>query len=453
MFGSWIRRTAFWALDTVKGGKVRKQYQDIELKMKGERQIDQALADMLQYALAHVPRYQGKSYTKLSDFPVITKKDIMAAYDDSRSDEFRNNEELHEVATSGSSGNPFHAFQNADKRNRVIAELMYIHDQIGWRIGDRYMFMRAWTSHYNSMGFQRFKQNFIPVEVTGFGKPQMDEMRATLKRDQSIRVIIGYSSSLAELAKYMLEDGDKPEMFSVKVIVADSDALTPEGKQMLEKVFGCPVISRYDNEEQGILAYTKPYSDEYVVNTASYYMEILALDGDYPVQPGETGRIVLTDMYNRAMPFIRYDTGDLAVAGRVENGRCFTLHSLQGRVADVIFALDGSTIYSVPVNNYFCDFYDVKRYQLIQKAKGVFELLMVCPPDSPAIKSIDENLRKLLGRKIELNIRLVDDIPNGKNGKFKPWSMSAARIEGKQTVVCKALCPEKTIRKCVYAAV
>jgi len=217
-----------------------------------------------------------------------------------------------------------------------------------------------------------------------------------------------------------LENGDKPEMFSVNVIVADSDALTPEGKKSLEKVFSCPVISRYDNEEQGILAYTKPYSDEYVVNGASYYMEILAMDGDYPVKSGETGRIVLTDMYNKAMPFVRYDTGDLAVAGHIENGRCLTLHSLQGRVADVIFALDGSTVYSPTVNNYFCDFYDVKKYQLIQKAKGVFELLMVCPQNSPAVPQIEENLRKLLGQKIELQIKLVDDIPNGKNGKFKP---------------------------------
>ena len=419
MFGSWIRRTAFWTLDAVRGGKVKKHYIDIEEKTAGKRTVNQALREMLDYVQTNVPYYQGHGYKTLSDFPVINKKDIMAHYDAFCSKEFPDRSELHEVATSGSSGNPFHAFQNADKRRRVIAELAYIHNSVGWKIGDRYVFMRAWTGHYNNMSFQQFKQNFIPVEVTRFDAQAMNDLRQTLKKDKKIEVIIGYSSSLSELAAYMLEQGDTSDMFSIRVIIADSDTLTPEGKRNLEKVFGCPVINRYDNEEQGILAYTKPYSDELTVNAASYYIEILAMDGDYPAKPGETGRIVVTDMYNKAMAFVRYDTGDLAIAGEMDGARCLTMKSLQGRTSDVVYAMDGTTVNSVTINNYICDFYDVKKYQLIQKAAGVFELMLVCSEDSDSVRQIDANMKRLLGSGIQLTYRFVEDIPAGKNGKFK----------------------------------
>ena len=419
MFGSWIRRTAFWSLDALRGGKIKKHYVDIEAKQRGKISVDTAVQDMLAYAQGNVPFYKDKSFRNLSDFPVINKKIIMENYADFRSQEYLNDEELHEVATSGSSGNPFHAFQNADKRRRVVAELAYIHDSVGWKIGDRYVFMRAWTGHYNSIGFQQFKQNFIPVEVTKFDSEAMNKLRSTLKTDKRIEVIIGYSSSLSELATYMKEKGDNSEMFNIRVIIADSDTLTPEGKKNLESVFGCPVINRYDNEEQGIIAYTKPYENEFTVNCASYFVEILAMDGDYPAKPGETGRIVITDMYNKAMAFIRYDTGDLAIAGKTDGVRCLTIKSLQGRTADVVYALDGTTVCSVAINNYICDFYDVKKYQLIQKAKGEFVLTLVCPENSGSVRKIEENMRHLLGDNIRLSIRFAEDIPSGKNGKYK----------------------------------
>lgn len=366
-----------------------------------------------------MPYYKGKEFKNLSDFPVISKKDIMAQYDSFRSLEYRNDKELHEVATGGSSGNPFHAFQNADKRNRVVAELAYIHDQVGWKIGDRYVFLRAWTGHYNNMWFQQFKQNFIPVEVLGFDSKAMDRLRETLKADKNIEVIIGYSSSLTELADYMLSKGDKSDMFSVRVVIADSDTLTKRGKESIEKVFGCPVINRYDNEEQGILAYTKPHDEEFTVNVASYYIEILSLDSDLPALPGETGRVVVTDIYNKAMAFIRYDTGDLAIAGKCDGNRCLTLKSLQGRTSDVVYASDGTSVCSTSVNNYICDFYDIKKYQLIQKKKAIFELLLVCDKNSASINQIEDRMKKLLGADINLTVTIVGDIPSEKNGKYK----------------------------------
>lgn len=419
MFGAWLRRTVYWTLDALKGGKIKAHRKDIQAKLSGKKRIDDTLAEMLEYAKQNVPYYQGKNYRSLSEFPVINKKTIMENYDSFRSVEYRDNEKLHEVSTSGSSGNPFHAFQDANKRRRVIADLTETHEKLGWKIGDRYVFLRAWTGNYNNMRFQQMKQNFIAADVVGFDKSAMDQLRETLKKDKKIRTILGYSSSLMDLARYMLEQGDSPKDFSVKLILADSDNLWPEGKADLEKVFGCPVVSRYDNEEQGILAYSLPYKDEFVVNTPSLYMEILAMDADVPAAPGETGRVVITDMYNKAMAFIRYDTGDLAIAGERDGDRCMTIRALQGRTSDVIYTMDGDAVYSPTINNYVCDFYSIKKYQLIQEGKGVFRLLIVCTDEGVSLDEVDASMREILGRDVQLTISVVDSIPTGKNGKFK----------------------------------
>lgn len=419
MFGAWLRRTVYWTLDAIKGGKIAAHRNDIKAKLAGEKGIEGSLSEILEYAKENVPYYQGKAYETLSDFPVINKKIIMEHYDSFRSIEYRDDQKLHEVYTSGSSGNPFHAYQDPGKRHRVIADLTEIHETLGWKIGERYVFLRAWTGHYNSMGLQQLKQNFIAADVIRFDKLAMNKLRNTLKKDSNIRTILGYSSSLVDLAQYMLEQGDRPEEFSVRLIIADSDNLSPSGKANLEKVFGCPVVSRYDNEEQGVLAYTLPYQDEFVVNTPSLYMEILAMDEDVPVAPGETGRVVVTDMYNRAMAFIRYDTGDLAVAGERDGDRCLTIQSLQGRTADVLRDMDGNAVCSATVNNYMCYFYNIKKYQLIQEAEGVFELLIVCSEENVSVEDVKSNMKQILGKDAEISVRVVDTIPVEKNGKFK----------------------------------
>ena len=55
--------------------------------------------------------------------------------------------------------------------------------------------------------------------------------------------------------------------------------------------------------------------DRYTVDLYNFYIEMLSLDSDEPVKPGELGRIVVTDFYNKAFPMIRYDTCLLYTSG------------------------------------------------------------------------------------------------------------------------------------------
>ena len=112
-----------------------------------------------------------------------------------------------------------------------------------------------------------------------------------------------------------------------------------EVRRNLEKIFRCTVRSWYSNEENGIMGLQREEDESYYIDTESYYYEILKLDSDEPAEPGELGRIVITDLYNYAIPLIRYDNGDLAVAERKEKDGRFRLYlkELYGRRGDMIY--------------------------------------------------------------------------------------------------------------------
>ena len=79
-------------------------------------------------------------------------------------------------------------------------------------------------------------------------------------------------------------------------------------------------MSRYGTEEFGTIAVERPKDQKHVLNLSSVIVEILAIDKDVPVEPGQMGRIVVTDLFSHAMPLIRYETGDLAVLAPPKEG-------------------------------------------------------------------------------------------------------------------------------------
>jgi phenylacetate-CoA ligase len=420
MVGEWMRRTSFFGLDLMKGGSVKQHYNDICKKNNGIRESHDVLHHLLNYAQKNVSYYSKfNNITELSEFPIINKRTIMENYEAFQSKEFIGTT-LHWVSTSGSTGQPFKASQDASKRNRTIADLIYYHKINGWNLGDRYVFLGDWISQPPITKLKKFMQNFIPVDVLTFDEQSKESLRQLLKTDKKIRVILGYASSIESFVHYLEKKGDHAGMFNLKVIFTDSDTLLDITKSKLEKMFNCPVVNRYSNEEHGVLACTSPYNHLFRLNTASYYFELLKLDRDEPAEKGEIGRLVVTDLYNRSMPFIRYDTGDLAISDDIDRKSLKTLTSFQGRVADTIMDTKGNSISSVIVSSLLADFFMIRKYQLIQDDKDSYLLKVVCNHlNSPIRNELSNACKKLLGDQSKIDIVLVDDIPLEKTGKYK----------------------------------
>jgi len=183
---------------------------------------------------------------------------------------------------------------------------------------------------------------------------------------------------------------------------------------LIEVVF---VLSRYSNNENGILAQEdRNVTSKFIINSASYYIEIFDLNKDIPISPGKSGRIVVTDLHNYAMPLIRYDTGDIGTMQLDDNNMPY-LQSIAGRKLDLIYDTKGNIVPS-HVSYKLCKYGDYKQFQLVQY--GEKEYLIKLNTD----KKVDEcvmiaEYKEYFGQDASITIEYVDEIPLLSSGKRK----------------------------------
>lgn len=182
---------------------------------------------------------------------------------------------------------------------------------------------------------------------------------------------IGFASALDAIVTYLIKNGMDVPNTQVISIIAISETLAGPTKSVLKEYFGCPVLSRYANLENGIIAQqTETFPNDFLMNLASYEIEVLDMEQDIPVKEGELGRIVVTDLFNRAMPKIRYDTGDIGIAGKAtHNGALqFVFKKIEGRKLDVICNTRGELISSYIFAVQMWKYHELAQYQFIQLA-------------------------------------------------------------------------------------
>jgi phenylacetate-CoA ligase len=200
-----------------------------------------------------------------------------------------------------------------------------------------------------------------------------------------------------------------------------SETLNEFTKVTIEKYFGVPAYSRYSNLENGILAQQVPGSgDRYLINTASYVLEIFKMDEDVLAATGELGRIVITDLYNFAMPMIRYDTGDIGIISSTKDvvGNCY-LETVEGRKLDLLYATDGTLVSSYIVYKNMWQYTEIVQYQLVQY--GPKDYLFKINMDGSFAKEekLVQEFKQYLGADANFSVEYVDEIPLLASGKRK----------------------------------
>src|SRR5690606_32661935 len=147
-------------------------------------------------------------------------------------------------------------------------------------------------------------------------------------------------------------------------------------------------------------------------NEASFIVEVVSLTADRPAGPGELGRVVVTDLFSHAMPLIRYDTGDLAIAGTsCRCGRATrTLERVEGRVVEMLTTADGERLSPFFLNPIMRRAAGVRQFQFAQVGPSAYELRVVGGvPD--ALLPVAKEIGSKLGKGAAVDVRLVPDIP------------------------------------------
>lgn len=278
------------------------------------------------------------------DIPIITKKELQIPLQERLSDGFSaKNTYLNK--TSGSSGTPF-VFAK-DKYCHALTWQSYI-----FRFGEHGIdFNRSFQARFYGMPVTTgalLKERFKDFLAHRF---RLDAFRLTdEKMNKNIRFfatkkidyINGYTSSILLFAKFL---SDKDIVLhqicpSLKVCIVTSEMLYPDDRLFLEKWLGVPVINEYGASEIDLIAFENN-AKEWVINTETLFVEIV--DENNRVLPyGEEGKIVITALYNKAHPFIRYEIGDLGIIDKKSTPKKTILKQLSGRKNDVVVLPSGN---------------------------------------------------------------------------------------------------------------
>lgn len=424
-----LRNTIFWLLDRLKGGKVRKHHMAIK-QINADHGSDFAISERKRYLteiLRHcretVPYYRklGITDTLLEEFPIVDKNLIKINSSLFRSDAYAN-EKTYQATTSGSTGIPFTVLHDTDKKRRHKADVRFYWESVGHFWGTKLFYLKIWNRQNRKSKLVQKMQNIVPVDVFKMDDGTIRELSDSIKTDNVPKSILGYASALDRIVKYLERNPTDMSNTHVISIVAMSEALDGPTKQALQECFDCPVVSRYANIENGMLAQqTSGSGNDFLVNMASYHIEILSMQENIPVEEGKIGRIVVTDLFNRAMPMIRYDTGDLGIMGKSErDGRTrYVLKKVEGRKMDAICDTRGEPISSFTITNSMWKYNDLAQYQFIQVAKKEYEFKLNTLGKFRREDELVEEFKGYLGSDAAIRVTYVKEIPLLSSGKRK----------------------------------
>lgn len=234
------------------------------------------------------------------------------------------------------------------------------------------------------------------------------------------RHIVSYALQMYYFARFINENGMEP--FPLESIILGAEAIIPYQKKFIESVFNCPVFETYGCREFMLIASECEKHRGMHISAENLYVEIIK-DGQM-AEPGEVGEVVITDLHNYGMPFIRYKNGDLAM---MSNSKCPCgrglplIERVEGRLLDVVRTPDGKILTGVFFPHLMKEFKEVDRFQVIQESLNKL-LIKIVPNRKYAqipLKQIYKEVRKVMGQAIDLEIQLVDEIPLSPFGKFR----------------------------------
>ncbi len=251
------------------------------------------------------------------------------------------------------------------KRIKRKTDLIFFGELAGYLYGQRLYRLNI----FGRTGIEKrqlFLNNTRAFSALKFTDDQISTFLRRCSTTRHPKQSLGSHRGSTDIAGYLERHPEQLSPKRVSAIIASSEPLQDPTQRILTRFFDVPVVSRYGAQELGILAQQMPGSTDFLCNEHSFYFEIVD-DQDRPVTEGQTGRVVVTDLWNAAMPLVRYDTGDEARLGNGTRGT-FALSFLEGRGVDRIYDCDDRP---VSPQLFYTDIFDglgsLTQYQLTQR--------------------------------------------------------------------------------------
>ena len=331
--------------------------------------------------------------------------------------------------TSGTSGHP----------------LTLLDTQEGWD-----WWADCWTTVYEGAGVTRndivyLAFNFGPfigfwaayegskrlgaLTVPGGGLDALQRLYAMQELGATVLICTpSYALRLAEVAQ---ENGIDLGQFAVRVTIhaGEPGASIPAIRQRIERAWHARTYDHAGMAEMGAYGFSCAEQTGLHVNEGEFIAEIIKPGTDAPVQPGEVGELVLTNLGRWGYPALRYRTGDLVKHGgyNCPCGRSFLLlpGGVLARTEDVLI-IRGINVYPSALTDVLYRFPAVQEYRVVVTREGLIDeitLQVECSQD--LVPRLQEELRSALNLRIP-----IEAVARGSLPRFE---MTAMRIDDRRS--------------------
>lgn len=395
------------------------------------------LKAMLRHTEHYVPFYKRrfaaagfnskdfKDFDDLCRLPILTKTDIQQHREEMISSYYKK-EDLVENRTGGSTGSPLIFYHNKERLDSRQGATLRHNLWAGYRIGCKAAIIWGHQSDLSlfSSTKARVRKKLIDrtliVDAASFSE---ESLQAFIKRYKSFKpeVILAYANSLAALVEYCVER--RVELPPPRSIITSAEVLTPENRELIEGYFQAPIFDRYGCREVSVIASECEAHEGLHINAENLFIEFVNDKGN--VEPGEMGRVIVTDLGNYAFPFIRYEIGDLGspAAGSCSCGRVLPLMKMvAGRTSDFLIAADGRRVSGTALTILLAARVPgVRQVQIVQKElhRLTFKLVTDQSFGTESESLIRKQVAHFFGGDMGFSLEFVPEIPKEASGKYR----------------------------------
>lgn len=385
---------------------------------------DAQLRKMVKHCYETVPYYrkqfdklkidyrQIKGLDDLSILPILDKQTIREHYEEFFSESYER-EGLIEQHTSGSTGTGFSFYQNREAHADVWAHVWRGNHNIGL---DRNM----WCAYFGGRsivppGRKRgpcYRINYpgkqIMFSIYHMNDNSFEQWVKALNKYQP-PWIQGYPSALVPFAAYLERSGRRLR-YVPEVITLSSENVSWAQEDFINRIFGVYPMQNYAQCE-AVATFRQRLDRRIFVDEDFAAVEFI------PADDSGMCRIVGTTLSNYAMPFLRYDTKDLATWRLTEEGR--EILTLDGRDEDDIRLRDGGSIRRL--SRVFQDQLHITEAQIIQRSLDQVAFYVVRSPlySEEDERRLEQAISGYLTDRIGWEIVYVEQLRRNKNGKVK----------------------------------
>jgi len=394
---------------------------------------DEKLRRLVRHVYRSVPYYRAKmqerrlhpedirSHEDLARLPILTKADVRRHQYFDIMQEGVSQGDLLKTSLSGRSGEPFVTFADRDALEFRWGASLRFRDWTGYRYGQPTA--RFWNEGLGLSPAQTTRVQADSKLANRLLLPGFTLDDATLQADLSALakrkpvLIEGATEALLALSEHILQRGGVT--FQPKAVLCYGQELSPSARKTIESALGCPAFSLYRSGEFSDVACETESHDGLLVAAEGYIVELLV--NGRPARPGEEGEMIVTDLNNRCMPFIRYATGDRAVAMEADasfpNPRgLLRIGSVSGRPGGVISGPSGARVPLGFFSALFAQYgYAVSRFQVVPRSPELLELVLEKAPrySESTLDELKSKITERLGAiRIDVTIEKPSQLPS-----------------------------------------